>query len=168
MEGTTMPDGSFKPGVFVFRSLEDCRRIAAYAKGKTSAAVIGGGLLGLEAARGLQNFGLDVAVIHLGGHLMPQQLDANAGAILKTSMERLGVKVLVKKNTTAILGMDRVLGLRFAGVDLIESDEGPMVMEVNSSPGLEGIEKTTGVDVAAAVIEHIEREVTPAAQTSAS
>src|SRR5205807_3278086 len=66
------------------------------------------------------------------------------------------------------LAAARVLGLRVAGVDLIESAEGPMVMEVNSSPGLEGIEKATGVDVAEAVIEHIEREVMPAAQTSAS
>ena len=110
MEGTTMPDGSFKPGVFVFRTLDDCREIAAYAQGKKSAAVIGGGLLGLEAARGLQNFGLEVNVVHLGGHLMQQQLDPSAGAILKTSMEKLGVKVLLKKNTTAILGPDRVLG----------------------------------------------------------
>ena len=46
-----------------------------------------------------------------------------------------------------------------AGVDLIESNQGPMVMEVNSSPGLEGIQKSTGVDVAEAVIEHIEREL---------
>src|SRR5205085_7363571 len=58
------------------------------------------------------------------------------------------------------LAAARVLGLTVAGVDLIESDEGPMVMEVNSSPGLEGIQKTTGVDVAAAVIRHIEKELT--------
>jgi ribosomal protein S6--L-glutamate ligase len=57
------------------------------------------------------------------------------------------------------LAAARVLGLTVAGVDLIESKEGPMVMEVNSSPGLEGIQKTTGVDVAGAVIEHIERVV---------
>jgi ribosomal protein S6--L-glutamate ligase len=53
----------------------------------------------------------------------------------------------------------RLLGLRVAGVDMIESAEGPMVMEVNSSPGLEGIQKATDVDVAAAIIEHIEHEV---------
>jgi nitrite reductase (NADH) large subunit len=122
MEGVTTSGGSFKPGVFVFRTLEDCRAIAAYAKGKTSAAVIGGGLLGLEAARGLQNFGLDVTVVHLGGHLMPQQLDPNAGAILKNQMERLGVKVLLKKNTAAVLGMDSVLGLRFADGGTLECD----------------------------------------------
>jgi len=56
------------------------------------------------------------------------------------------------------LAAARVLGLRVAGVDMIESREGPMVMEVNSSPGLEGIQKTTGVDVARVIIEHIERE----------
>jgi nitrite reductase (NADH) large subunit len=122
MEGTTIPDGSFKPGVFVFRTLEDCRRIADYAKGKTTAAVIGGGLLGLEAARGLQNFGLEVTVIDLAGHLMAQQLDATAGAILKTRMEQLGVKVLLKKKTASILGLDRVLGLRFADGGTQECD----------------------------------------------
>jgi len=66
------------------------------------------------------------------------------------------------------LAAARVLGLRVAGVDMIESDEGPMVMEVNSSPGLEGIQKTTGVDAAAAIIEHIERDVAPAAHPSLS
>ncbi len=122
MEGITMPDGSFKPGVFVFRTLDDCRDIAAYAQGKKRAAVIGGGLLGLEAARGLQNFGLEVNVIHLAGHLMQQQLDPGAGAILKTSMEQLGVKVLLQKSTTAILGADRVLGLRFADDSTLDCD----------------------------------------------
>jgi ribosomal protein S6--L-glutamate ligase len=63
------------------------------------------------------------------------------------------------------LAAARVLGLRVAGVDMIESAEGPMVMEVNSSPGLEGVEKATGVDVAGSIIEHIEREVTPAARS---
>src|SRR5438270_1106323 len=61
------------------------------------------------------------------------------------------------------LAAARVLGLRVAGVDMIESAEGPMVMEVNSSPGLEGIQKATGADVADAVIEHIERELPQAA-----
>ena len=76
VEGRHTSAGCLTPGVFVFRTLEDCRQIAAYAAGKKRAAVIGGGLLGLEAARGLQNFGLKVSVIHLAGHLMQQQLDA--------------------------------------------------------------------------------------------
>jgi ribosomal protein S6--L-glutamate ligase len=61
------------------------------------------------------------------------------------------------------LAATRTLGLRVAGVDMIESDDGPMVMEINSSPGLEGIEKTTGIAVAEAVIEHLEREAPSAA-----
>lgn len=53
----------------------------------------------------------------------------------------------------------QILGLRVAGVDLIESDDGPLVLEVNSSPGLEGIESATGVDVASEIVEHLEREL---------
>jgi ribosomal protein S6--L-glutamate ligase len=60
------------------------------------------------------------------------------------------------------LAAARVLGLRMAGVDMLESKDGPMIMEVNSTPGLEGIQKTTAIDVAAAVIEHLEQEITPA------
>ena len=122
MEGTYMPDGSLKPGVFVFRSLDDCRQIAEWARGKHSAAVIGGGLLGLEAARGLQNFGLDVHVVHIGSHLMPQQLDPGAGDILRKSMESLGIKVHLKKNTTTIIGPENVLGLAFADGGNLECD----------------------------------------------
>lgn len=122
IEGLKMADGSLKPGVFVFRTLDDCREIANYAQGKASAAVIGGGLLGLEAARGLQNFGLEVHVVHLGGHLMGMQLDPGAGAILKTSMEELGLGVHLAKNTKAILGGDRVLGLRFTDDTTLECD----------------------------------------------
>jgi len=58
----------------------------------------------------------------------------------------------------AALAAARALGLRVAGVDLLESSEGPMIMEVNSSPGLEGIEKATGVDVARCIIEYLEKE----------
>ena len=62
-----MPDGTFKPGVFVFRTLEDCRRIAEYAKGKMAVTVIGGGLLGLEAARGFE--AEQPSADHGNGHL---------------------------------------------------------------------------------------------------
>jgi len=122
IEGVTMVDGTLKPGVFVFRTLEDCRNIAAWARGKKTAAVIGGGLLGLEAARGLQNFGLDVHVVHNSGHLMQQQLDGGAGAILKTSMEALGLHVHLKKSTTTVIGPENVLGLRFTDGATLECD----------------------------------------------
>ncbi len=114
VEGLLAADGSYKAGLFVFRSLDDCREIAVYAQGRGRAIVIGGGLLGLEAARGLQNFGLQVEVVHRGGHLMGQQLDAQAGAILKTTMAKMDVRVHLRKNTTAILGGEKVEGLAFA------------------------------------------------------
>jgi nitrite reductase [NAD(P)H] large subunit len=113
VQGLELPDGTPKPGVFVFRNLDDTRRITQYARGKKSGAVIGGGLLGLEAARGLQNFALDVHVVHLAGHLMNTQLDTQAGAILSGTLNQLGIQVHVNKNTSAILGDDKVTGLAF-------------------------------------------------------
>jgi nitrite reductase (NADH) large subunit len=104
---------AFKQGTFVFRTLDDCEAIMNYAAGGKRAAVIGGGLLGLEAARGLLNLGAEVHVVHLMPHLMEIQLDAPAGAALKRSMEAIGVKVHLNKTTTAILGNGRVTGLRF-------------------------------------------------------
>jgi nitrite reductase (NADH) large subunit len=75
--------------------------------------VIGGGLLGLEAARGLLRFGCEVHVIHLAGHLMENQLDETGGRLLRKSMEKLGVQVHLNKITEAVLGEDGVTGLKF-------------------------------------------------------
>ncbi len=107
------PNGEFRPGIFVFRTLDDCRKIAEYAARSRRAAVIGGGLLGLEAARGLLNHGLQVHVVHLLGHLMEQQLDAQAGAILKHTIEKMGIQVHLRKSTKAVLGDNEVTGLAF-------------------------------------------------------
>jgi nitrite reductase (NADH) large subunit len=136
IDGVTMPDRLDKPGVFVFRSLDDCREIAEYAKGcRGRAAIIGGGLLGLEAARGLQNHGVQVDVIHRGGHLMNQQLDPQAGAILKSTMEQMSIGVLLGKNTTAVLGEERVTGLRFADGSVLACDM--VVMAAGIKPNSE-------------------------------
>jgi nitrite reductase (NADH) large subunit len=113
MEGLYGDSGEYKSGVFVFRTLDDCQAIANYVNSGRRAAVIGGGLLGLEAAQGLLNLGAEVHVVHLMSHLMEVQLDAQAGATLKRSMEEISVKVHLNKNTTAILGNGRVTGLRF-------------------------------------------------------
>ncbi len=120
--GLTTEEGVSRPGVFVFRTLDDCTRIAGYATKCRRAAVIGGGLLGLEAARGLQNFGLQVDVIHLCSHLMENQLDPPAGAILKSAMERMGVRVHLERRTTQILGDDRVSGLAFQDGSTLDCD----------------------------------------------
>ena len=71
---------------------------------QTRAVVIGGGLLGLEAARGLQVQGCDVTVVHLLDTLMERQLDPCGGSYLRTKMEQLGVRVLLGRSTKATLG----------------------------------------------------------------
>lgn len=115
-------EGLLRPGVFAFRTLEDCDGIVAAAKGARRAAVIGGGLLGLEAARGLLTHGCEVHVVHLGAHLMEQQLDAAAGAILKGAMEAMGVQVHLRKSTVAVLGEERVTGLAFKDDSTLDCD----------------------------------------------
>jgi nitrite reductase (NADH) large subunit len=99
LEGMRPDPDSLAPGVFGFRSLDDTRAMMAYAaqvtsEGKDTAVVIGGGLLGLEAARGLQqNHGLDVHVVHATDTLMNQQLVKDAGDILLKSVLDLGITV---------------------------------------------------------------------------
>jgi nitrite reductase (NADH) large subunit len=106
-------DGSLRPGVFAFRTLDDCHAIVAEAGRVNRAAVIGGGLLGLEAARGLLTHGCEVHVVHLGPNLMNQQLDPPGAAILRSMMQEMGVHVHLGKNTTEVLGEDRITGLAF-------------------------------------------------------
>ncbi len=111
--GLHLEDGALKPGAFGFRTIDDTDGMIAAAGPGRRAAVIGGGLLGLEAARGLQTHGCDVTVVHLSGHLMPQQLDAAGGAMLKASMEAMGMAVRLNASTTEVLGEGRVEGLAF-------------------------------------------------------
>ncbi|NOT59294.1 MAG: NAD(P)/FAD-dependent oxidoreductase [Acidobacteria bacterium] len=112
----------YKDGVFVFRTLDDCDGIANYAEKSKRAVVIGGGLLGLEAARGLLNRGIETHVVHLMGHLMEVQLDNQAGRMLKRSMEAMGVTVHTEKATSGILGNGHVTGLQFKDGSTLDCD----------------------------------------------
>ena len=100
--GAFAEDGAFKPGVFAFRTLDDCDRIVAHALKARRAAVIGGGLLGLEAARGLASRGLEVHVVHLMPHLMEAQLDASGGAVLQRQLEQMGLRFHLNTLTTTV------------------------------------------------------------------
>jgi len=115
-------DGAEKTGVFVYRTLDDCQAIEAYARGCRRAAVIGGGLLGLEAARGLLSLGLQVTVVEMMSWLMAQQLDAEGGALLQHTMEQMDVQVLLEKATTCVLGEKRVAGLGFRDGTALDTD----------------------------------------------
>jgi nitrite reductase (NADH) large subunit len=111
MTGLYREDGTLMPGVVGFRTIDDTRQMVALAQQHKRAVVIGGGLLGLEAARGLQTHGVQVELLQAAGHLMNQQLDAEGGQILKRSVEQLGIVVHTGAFGTAVVGDDRVRGV---------------------------------------------------------
>ena len=115
-------EGVKKDGVYVFRNLDDARALLDRAGQGVKAVVIGGGLLGLEAARGLQVQGCDVTVVHLMDRLMERQLDLTGGGFLKAKMECLGIKVLLERNTAAILGNGKAEGVAFKDGGSVEAD----------------------------------------------
>ncbi len=102
------------PGVFVYRTIEDLEGIRAWARGATRAAVIGGGLLGLEAAKAVVDLGLETHVVEFADRLMPRQVDAAGGAVLARAIEALGVHLHLDARTEAVIGETRIEGLRFA------------------------------------------------------
>jgi nitrite reductase (NADH) large subunit len=128
-------EGVDKTGVFVFRTLNDCQAIEAFARGCRRAAVMGGGLLGLEAARGLLSLELDVTVVEMLPWLMAQQLDAEGGALLQRTMEQMGVQTLLDKTVTRALGGDRVTGLEFQDGTTLDADM--VVMSCGIRPNAE-------------------------------
>lgn len=109
-------------GVFVFRTLDDCEAIGGHAGGCDRAVVLGGGLLGLEAARGLLGFGLEVTVVEMAPHLMAQQLDAPGAALLQRKLEAMGVTFRLGARTTRLLGEGTVEGVQFADGSTIATD----------------------------------------------
>ncbi|MFC7533349.1 nitrite reductase large subunit NirB [Actinoplanes sp. GCM10030250] len=123
IKGIHNPKRGYHQGVFAFRTLDDTRAMIRYARDHERAVVIGGGLLGLEAARGLQNHLSHVTLLHAMGHLMNTQLDEKAGEMLKASVEgKLGIDVIVNAMTSEILGKDRVTGVKLADGTVIECD----------------------------------------------
>ncbi|SNS20621.1 nitrite reductase large subunit NirB [Rhodococcoides kyotonense] len=117
MDGLRESDGRLARGVFGFRTIEDTNGMLQMAASDDDlrAVVIGGGLLGLEAAYGLRTQGLDVDVVHSPGHLMNQQLDERGGRLLRNKIESLGVGVHTSRRTTAVLRDEsgRVAGVAF-------------------------------------------------------
>ncbi|WP_067800619.1 FAD-dependent oxidoreductase [Actinomadura formosensis] len=121
--------GGTPEGALVFRTLDDCRRITELAGPARRAAVVGGGLLGIEAARGLQGRGLDVTVLHLAGHLMERQLDPAAGRVLARTLAALGIATRLQADVAglrtaggAVTGVELALpggGTEVVGADLV-------------------------------------------------
>ena len=139
-----------KDGVFVFRNLDDTRALLERARPGLKAVVIGGGLLGLEAARGLQVRGCDVTVVHLMETLMERQLDPVGGGYLAAKMNHLGVTVLLGLSTTKVLGNGRVQGVEFKGGGSIVADLVVIAAGIRPNVGLgqrAGLEIKRGIVV---------------------
>lgn len=120
-------DGVDKEGVFVYRTIEDLDAIMAYAKkikqnGATEAAVLGGGLLGLEAAKAVYDLGLNPHVVEFAPRLMPRQLDKGASDMLQSKIEKLNIGIHLNKSTQYIAGEHAITGMMFEGEDLLKVD----------------------------------------------
>jgi len=149
IKGSMDETGKLRPGIFGFRTIDDCTAIMHTARQSKRAAVIGGGLLGLEAARGLLNHGCEVHIVHLGTRLMEVQLDDPGAKILKTAMEKMGVKIHLEKSTTEILGESKVTGLAFKDGGTIECDM--LVIAAGIRPNAE-IGRSAGLTVERAIV----------------
>ncbi|MDD2820995.1 MAG: nitrite reductase large subunit NirB [Flavobacterium sp.] len=119
--------GVEKEGVFVYRTIEDLDAIMAYAKkikqnGATEAAVLGGGLLGLEAAKAVYDLGLNPHVVEFAPRLMPRQLDKGASDMLQAKIEELNIGIHLNKATQYIDGEDCIKGMMFANDELLKVD----------------------------------------------
>lgn len=141
--------GADKEGVMAFRDIRDCEQMMAAAQKYKKAAVIGGGLLGLEAARGLLHLGMDVSVVHLHHYLMERQLDEPAARMLQQELEGQGMTFLLKKQTAALTGRRRVTGLRFTDGEELEADLA--IMAVGIRPNVE-LAKSAGIEVNRGII----------------
>jgi nitrite reductase (NADH) large subunit len=137
------------PGVIAFRDIQDVESMLEAARHHRHAVVIGGGLLGLEAANGLARQGMTVTVVHVMGSLMERQLDKPAAGLLKAALERRGIRFLLEANTAEILGSDRVTGLRFKDGSVIDADL--VVMAVGIRPNFE-LAKAAGLHCERALV----------------
>ncbi len=126
--------GIDKKGVLSFRNIDDCQELKGVAGRAKRAAVIGGGLLGLEAARGLMSFGIEVTIVHLMDRLMERQLDGQSAALLCEDLEEKGLKILLGKKTTEVTGSEKVEGLLFSDGSSLETDI--VVMSAGIKPNM--------------------------------
>ena len=134
--------GNDLPGVIGFRDIKDVDAMLHAAKTGKHAVVIGGGLLGLEAANGLMKQGLQVTVVHVLDTLMERQLDPFAADMLRKTLEERGLRFLMGAHTAAILGDDKVRGVRFK--DGLEVPADIVVMAVGIRPNIE-LAKKSGI-----------------------
>jgi nitrite reductase (NADH) large subunit len=124
------------PGVLSYRDLDDVQAMLLAAQARANAVVIGGGLLGLEAAAGLNARGMDVTLLHVMPTLMERQLDPAAGYLLQKAVEERGIKVMTKANTKAVLGDGKVEGVELTDGTIIPASLVVMAVGIRPNVGL--------------------------------
>ena len=137
------------PGVIAFRDIQDVETMIDAARNHRHAVVIGGGLLGLEAANGLMRQGMSVTVVHVTDSLMDRQLDRSASALLQQALERKGLRFLLKANTAEIVGPDRVTAVRFDDGTEVPADL--VVMTAGVRPNID-LAKQAGLHCERAIV----------------
>lgn len=137
------------PGVLTFRDLADVAAIRRAAVAQARAIVIGGGLLGLEAAVGLARLGVDTTLLHVMDRLMERQLDHAAAGLVKRAMEARGIKVLLKADTAAVEGTGRVERLVLSDGTVLPADL--VVMSVGVRPNV-GLARDAGIETARGIL----------------
>ena len=120
--GLKSDDGTPRDGVHVFRTIDDCIAIRERARPGSSAVVVGGGLLGLEAAKALCDMGLHVTVLHLNPVLMSAQLDRHGGALLQQAIEKMGIFVRTGTTADEVIGNGHVEAVRLRGGEVTPAD----------------------------------------------
>ena len=135
--------GTDLEGVFVYRTIEDLEAIRDYAKTAKTASVIGGGLLGLEAAKAVHDMGLKTTVLERSPRLLARQVDTGGGLILQHLIEELGVHVLTHKITTGFTGKEHVDGIQFEGGAQLPSDL--VIISAGIRPN-DGLARTAGIE----------------------
>lgn len=141
--------GADLPGVVTFRDKADVATLLDRARPGARAVVIGGGLLGLEAAYGLMKAGMHVSVVHLMDRLMERQLDAHAGELLKRAIEARGIEVLLNAESEAIQGRRKVAGLRLKDGRNVQADL--VVMAVGIRPNVR-LARGAGLEVGRGIV----------------
>ena len=142
--------GVEKEGVFVYRTIEDLEGMLAYAaklkesNPKARAAVLGGGLLGLEAGKAVMDMGLEPHIVEFASKLMPRQLDARSSKVLQLKLESIGLNIHLSKATNQILGEDHIIGLEFGEDDILGVDM--LVVSAGIRPRDE-LGKTSGLEM---------------------
>ncbi|MGW0658180.1 NAD(P)/FAD-dependent oxidoreductase [Streptodolium elevatio] len=141
--------GELKQGVHAFRTLADCARLAAAVPGARRAVVIGGGILGVSAARALAALGLPVEIVHQAPYLMERHLDEDGGAALHRALDRLGVAVYAENRAKSLHGTDRAEGVTLANGYRLDADL--VVLACGARPRV-GLARAAGLEVRTGIV----------------